>query len=79
MGGGGGGERGGGGGGGEVRVGVGEALEVLLVHGGQHVGVGGSQRRGGRGEELVEVLGLLPTLRDTGRAGGTHTPHGLNV
>ena len=31
-------------GGGEVRVGVGEALEVLLVDGGQHVRVGGRQR-----------------------------------
>ena len=35
------GSNGGEGGGGVVRVGVGEALEVLLVDGGQHVGVRG--------------------------------------
>lgn len=51
----------------EVCVGVGEALELLLVYGGQHVGVGRRQHRRGHREELVEIFPLFPALLEKRR------------
>lgn len=49
-------------GGSEVCVGVGEALELLLVYGGEHIWVGWREHRRGHREELVEIFPLFPAL-----------------
>lgn len=59
-------------GGSEVRVGVGEALELLLVYGGEHIWVGWREHRRGRGEELVEIFPLFPALLKKQHVKNTH-------
>lgn len=56
--------------GGKLWVEEGEALEVLLVDGRQHVRVGGSERRRGRREELVEVFPFSAALLGASRGFG---------
>ena len=70
----------------EIRVDIGEALELSLVDAGQNQAVRGCQRRRRPSEELVEVLAAAATLwktpggkRDwgTSRVTGTQKPAGV--
>lgn len=49
-------------GGSEVLVGVGEALELLLVYGGENIWVGWREHRRSCREELVEIFPLFTAL-----------------
>lgn len=49
----------------EIRVDIGEALELSLVDAGQNQAVRGCQRRRRPSEELVEVLAAAATLWKT--------------
>lgn len=59
-------------GGSQVQVGVGEALELLLVYGGENIWVGWREHRRSHREELVEIFPLFPALVKNRRVKNTH-------
>lgn len=59
-------------GGSEVRVGVREALELLLVYGSENIWVGWREHRRSCREELVEIFPLFPALLKNRYVKNTH-------